>query len=178
LASLEVLTSYFDPSLDADAEFLTDPSTTAIPRSVHPITRPGTVPLPATFREDYVAGIKQLTKDQDTVIRRAAYKLRQELAYRNPSLTPLDAGSISLVAGCGSRVRIESTADIGLQLRIRVLKTSYDQTFSLRAGSGAHPAILPLSLPPGIVVAHFGGREVARLGQREAPCKPGITQDD
>ena len=90
--------------------------------------------------------------------------------------TTLLPGTIALVAGCEGGVTLRSTADIDVELQLRVLGTSFARAKYIRAGSVAKPKQSPLSLPPGTVVATYGGREVARLAERNPPCPAGMPR--
>ena len=179
LAALQVLMRYYDARYAPSVENLT---VTAIGS---PITRVvggppplnGASPLPSTTRQQIADVLAQLSAaDRDSTMRVAALRLRQALAFDDPTNTPLRAGSVSLIAGCGSRVTLRSTADVELELQLRVLGTNFDKVRGIRAGSTMKPRSLLLSLPSGIVVASYGGREVARLTERNAPCAAGMTR--
>ncbi|HJU75617.1 MAG TPA: hypothetical protein VJ717_17870 [Gemmatimonadaceae bacterium] len=72
--------------------------------------------------------------------------------------------------GCGAIVVLKWTTDITISLRVRVLGTDVDNTYTPNATSRQNPKQVSLSLPDGIVVAYFGNREVARLEDRTSGC--------
>jgi hypothetical protein len=114
--------------------------------------------------------------EPDLVVRGAARRLRQSMAFSNPAQTPVAPGSFALVAGCGSRVALRSTADIDLVVQLRVEgKEPFSHDYVISAGT-PKPTDRLLSLPPGVVIASFGGREVARLSERNTPCPNGVTR--
>jgi hypothetical protein len=179
LAALEVLAAYYSPELAASSEYLTsarvgDP----IPGSVHHALSSGAAEtLPDQRRREIATLLALLVQsDPDPVVRGAALRLRQGLAYRDPKNIPVQADVVSLAAGCGPRVTLQSRADISLPLRVRVLGTSYDQTFWLKGLVNGQPSKIPLALPRGTVVAGVGDQELTRLSKRDAPCPPGLTK--
>lgn len=179
LAALRVLTSFYNPALNPSVEFLTSsrPGST-IPRVIHENLGRGAVPLPESRKTEFLSMLAGLSRSEpDDTVRLAALRLRQALAFFDPAHTPVNASTISLLAGCGSRVKLQSSADIALPLRIRVLGASYDQQFVLAAAQDGRSSKLPLGLPKGVVVVSYGGRELARLSDRNAPCPAGMTRD-
>jgi hypothetical protein len=162
LAALQALMRYHDPSFVPSLEYLmaTSPPLSPIARRIGgPEPLDGSAPLPGTTRRDIGELLAQLAaSDDNAMVRRAALRLRQAVAYDDPSATPLRAGSISLAAGCGSRVILGSTADIVVTVRLTIPGTSFDKPFGIGAGSEAKPATRLLSLPAGTVVASYGGR--------------------
>lgn len=171
LAALEVLVSHYKPGLWASRDYLTtsaigDP----IPHVMHQVTRTGSTPLPQSRAADLPTLFAKLSKgDPDPTIRGAAQRLRAAFAHREPSHTPLEPGSVRL-EGCGAIVVLKWTTDITISLRVRVLGTDVDNTYTPNATSRQNPKQVSLSLPDGIVVAYFGNREVARLEDRTSGC--------
>jgi hypothetical protein len=179
LAALQVLMRYYDRRYVLSVDDLSTESIgSPIPRSVGgPPPVYGSSPLAQTTRGTIGTMLSTLaSSDADHAVRHAALRLRQGLAFADPANTPLPEGSITLVAGCGSRVMLRSTADVDLELQLRVLGTSYARAKSISAGSVAKPRQLLLGLPAGTVVATYGGREVARLTERNASCPVGMPR--
>jgi hypothetical protein len=94
----------------------------------------------------------------------------------DPENTLVREGSIALIAGCGRRVTLRSTADIDLPIEVRVLGTDFVYPKGIRAGTETKPTEILLAFPSGVVVATLGGRELARLEERNAPCPPGMPR--
>lgn len=173
LAALEVLVSYYDPRFAASAQYLNEGKIgDPIPmRAFHPPTA-GAEALPMDRANEIHSLLVNLVQDSDGVVRNAALRVRQGLAYVDPEHTPVAQGVITLLAGCGPRVTLRSSADISLPLRVRVLESSYDQVLWLKGLVDGQPSKLLLGLPKGAVVVTVGGNEVARLTRREGPCPP------
>jgi hypothetical protein len=177
LAALQVLAAYYDPKFHALPEWLRtahvgDP----IPMNVHGGGRKGVTPLPESRTAELPALLARLARnDADPTVRHAALLLRQGLAFRNPVNTPVQPGTVSLIAGCGDRVTLRSTENILLGLQVSVLGTSSVHTIWLKGSPEAKPMTTLMSLPAGTVVVTYGGRELARLSERHAPCPPGIV---
>jgi hypothetical protein len=110
--------------------------------------------------------------DGDPIVRGAAERLRQTLAGARITDTPIPPGAVHLVGGCGGRVTVWSTADIGIRVRFHVLGHANTYTQSLRGEWGEGDGRLTFVLPPGTVVITFEGREVARLTDRTSGCNP------
>jgi hypothetical protein len=178
LAALQVLTAYYDPSFFPTAAYLTSAAEgDPIPVRLHRAGRPGAEPLPDSRSAEFLHMLARLSAaDSDPLVRAAARRLRAALAATDPENTPIPGGAVTLTAGCGTRVTLGSTADIGLPIRVQVLESTFDHTYSLRGATRESPVKVLLSLPPGTVVASYGGREVARLVRREAPCPPGVLK--
>lgn len=175
LAALRVLLTYVDPSYAPSLEFLQgEGDGVIIPRTPHPPRVTRGAPLPESRAAELQALIFRVaTTDADGSVRRAARRVRQAFALSDPHDTPLRAGAITLLPKCGSRVALETTADVDLSVQLRVLGTGFVHSYDMRAASTERPARRLLSLPAGTVVATFGGREVARLTTRQVPCAPG-----
>lgn len=182
LAALQVLTAYYQADLRPSLAYLKSPKAkdydfASIARTTHPVVRSAATPLPKSRIVEIPALLARLAHgDPDPVVKGAALHLRQDLAQFDPKNTPVDANKITLKAGCGPRVSLQSTEDIPLDLRVRVLGTSFDRTYTLNKSWDGTPKRLPLALPPGTVVVTYAGREMARLIERNAPCPPGMTR--
>ena len=179
LAALSVLLRYYDNAYaPLDAEFVREPSRVVLSKAMHmPTQRSGAQSLPGDVRARIATGIARIaTTDGDLSFRAVAHRVRQALAYDDPANTQLEPGAISLVAGCGKRVMLRSTADINLPVDVSVLGTKFVNEGGIRAGSKTKPTERLLGLPAGVVVASLGGREVARLSERNAPCPPGMPR--
>jgi hypothetical protein len=179
LAALQVLMRYYNPSYAPSIENLrTAPEWSSVARRVDgPLPIDGSSPLGDSARARIASTLARLgASESDTTVRNAALVLRQTLAFDDPENTPLAPGAITLVAGCGRRVTLRSTADVAVEVVLRVLGTTFETTHGIRAGSQTKPAKILLGLPSGIVVASYGGREVARLEARNAPCPPGVVR--
>jgi len=179
LAALQVLLRYYDPRYAPSTDDLRRMEIGS-PIAVRigggsPIN--GSSPLPADVRSRVAVTLAALaTTDQDAEIQHAARFLRQALAIEDPANTPLPPNAVSLVAGCGTRVSLRSTADVSLPVVVSVLGSNFEHTYSIRAGSSAQPRAILLSLPVGTVTASYGGTEVARLTARNAACPPGVPR--
>jgi len=179
LAALLVLMRYYDPRFAPDMENLAGGADGAsIPMRIHEQRATNAVsPMPETVRQQISELFARLAAaDGDTAVRAGALRLRQVLARWDPSNTPLPPGSISLVAGCGSNVTLRSTADVEVYVQLAVLDTEFEKAYGILAGSAGKPRSLTLSVPAGTVVAIYGGREVARLAERNATCPPGMVR--
>lgn len=182
LAALQVLAAYYRPDLRPSMEYLKSPHDKvyifrSAARATHSAEITGVVPLPRSRKVDIPELLARLAHgDHDPVIKGAALHLRQDLAALDPKNTPVDADRIDLKAGCGPRVTLESTEDIPLQLRVRVLGTPFDRTYALNKSGDGKAKKLPLALPAGTVVVTYTGKEVARLTERNAPCPQGVTR--
>jgi hypothetical protein len=167
LAALRVLTGYYQPGLNPTFEYLTSTNGyvgLSIPFTPHAYGVAGRSPLPTSVRREVPELFARLAaSDADPVIRGAALRLRQGIAFRDPGNTPVGPGAVTLVAGCGPRVTLRSTADVILKLDVRVLGTDFARGFALSAAEGGRPSEMLLALPAGVVTASLGGREVARL---------------
>lgn len=178
VAALQVLMRYYNPGYAPSFAALLskDESRAVATRIDGPQPINGAVALPATTRKQIGAVLAQLSaSDPSSAVQGAARLLRSQLAYDDPENTPVADGMISLVAGCGRRVTLRSTADVGLRIDLTVVGTSFSRTYGIRAGTKMNPAELLLGLPKGAVAASYGGRELARLSERNAPCPPGIV---
>jgi hypothetical protein len=179
LAALQVLMRYYDPRYAPTAEDLRG-MTMGSPVPVRIGGAPpidGTSPLPANTRARVGAKLAALAAtDPDAEVRQAALRLRQALAIEDPANTPLSPNSVSLIAGCGTRVTLRSTADVSLPVRVTVPSSNFEHTYSIRGGSVTKPSDLLLSLTAGTVIASYGGREIARLSERKAVCPPGMPR--
>lgn len=102
-------------------------------------------------------------------------RLRQSVAFRDSANTPVQPGSVSLTAGCGNRVTLSSTENILLGLQLSVLGAWPVHTVWLKGSPEGKPVTILMSPPPGTVVVTYGGRELARLSERHAPCPPGLV---
>lgn len=180
LGALRLLFSYHSPDLLPSRAELVKPRIVGLASESMMTTAPRTrrndsAPVATSVRgevQDIIARIARA--ETDPVVKEAALRLRQDLAHRDPARTPVAQGAISIKAGCGSSVDVESNENILLRLRIEVLETVFDKTLAIAPASGNAPGRLPLSLPEGVVVVSFGGRELARLTDRKAPCPPGV----
>jgi hypothetical protein len=179
-AALSVLLQYYDKSYGAiDAGFLADSgSFKLVPQMTHaPAQFHGAQKLPGDARRMIAEEVAQRAwTDEDETFRRVAHRVRAALARMDPQNTPVREGSIALIAGCGRRVTLRSTADIGLPIEVRVLGTSFVYPKGIRDGTETKPAEILLAFPPGVVVATLGDRELARLEERNAPCPPGMPR--
>jgi hypothetical protein len=177
IAALRVLISYYSSELWPSTSYLNsgtlgDPIPVTTDRDV----QDGSSPLhAASRRETQQALLKLSSNNREKEIAHAATLLRQALAFVDPSNTPVEGNAVVLSAGCGPRVTLKSSADIDLDLRVRVLETNYDQRFVVRGVQKSRNGKLTLALPAGTVVVNFGNKEVARLSNRSAPCPPGLT---
>lgn len=178
LAAMRVLASYYSAELSPSTSYLLsgirgDPIPVVIGRDV----QDGTSPLQSGSRREIQLTLLRLSSgDPRNDISRAALMLRQGLAFIDPLNTPLSEKVVRLSAGCGPRVSLESKADIDLDLRVRVLETDYDQHFLIHGAQQGRSGKLSLALPVGIVVVNFGSKELARLSDRRAPCREGLTR--
>ena len=178
LAALQVLMRYYGPSYAPSIDNLrTAPEWSSVARRVDgPLPIDGTSPLGESARPRIASTLARLAaSESDTTVRKAALVLRQTLAFDDPENTPLVPGAIALVTGCGNRVTLRSTADVAVEVVLRVLGTTFEKTYGIRAGTQTKPTNRLLGLPSGTVVASYGGREVARLDERNAPCPPGVV---
>ena len=175
LAALQVLVRHFNPNYARSSEFLLSAAPgSPIPTQLDgPSAVDGAAPLPADARSQVGRVLAALAiSDPDATVRGAARRLRQSLMYLDPAHTPLAAGTVALVAECSARVTLRSTADIDAEVQLRVVGSQFSKTYGVRAGTAAQPSNLLLSLPKGVVVASYGGNEIARLTKRDAPCLP------
>lgn len=177
LAALQALASYYDPALYPSFAFLTtanvgDPIGRAEPRAAVI----GATTLPPSQRREFGDLLARLARsDADPVVRGAALRLRQSIAFRDPANTYIEPGSVRLIAGCGPRVTVRSTADIGLPLRVRVPASGFDRTLDLVAAKNGRPVEHALALPPGEVVLTYGGQQLSTISGRSIPCPPELT---
>jgi len=185
VAALIVLMRYYDPRYVPRAQDITARRTSTrfasqpiVPMVVDGVMLiNGATPMPGSAPQEVGRVFAQVAaNDRDTPVRRAALALRQTLAYRDPQVTPLEAGAVVLVAGCSQRVTLQSTADIAVALEIRVLDTTFQKIYTIRAGSKSNPAKLSLWLPNGTVIASYANREIVRLSERNAPCPSGMVK--
>lgn len=177
LAVLRVLLRFYDGRYAPSREYLLSTERyRSIPTMAgSPDVVEGIEPLPADARRQIGEVLARLSVGDDNLqIRGAALRLRQALAFRDPANVPLPPGSITLVAGCGDRVTLRSTADIDAPVRLQVLGEAREYGRGIRAGTTEKPSEILFGLPPGTVVAMYGEREVARLEDRNAPCAPGM----
>ncbi len=174
LGALQVLTSYFDATRKVSMRALANPVGEAVAIVADYNPQVGTAVLPVTLPREYLAQLADLAwEDPDPQVRRGALFLRQQFSFRHPADTPLPAGAISLIAGCGSRVTIQSTADVTVPIDLHIGNAAEMRSYALAPASAASPARVMLSLPPGPIVATVGSRTVATLPIRNAPCHPG-----
>lgn len=179
LVALQVLASYFDSTLAPSSEYLRGAALgSPIPRTTGAPHGPGATPLLAGRAAEIVTTVAALAAgDPDPVVRSAALRLRQGFALVAPGTTPLAPGAIQLVAGCGRRVLLRSTADVDLPVEVIVGSGAvYRQTLPLRGAASGRPVERLLGLPPGPVTALVGGHVVAKLSLRNAPCRPDQTR--
>jgi len=179
VAALQSLMRYYDPGYAPSFEALTSHSgeRSVALRIDGPTPTLGSVPLSASTRTRIGEVLAQLMSPrQNSTVRTATGVLRQRLAYDDPAHTPVADGAISLIAGCSDRVTLRSTADVDLEINLEVAGTSFSRKYSIRAGTTAKPTDRLLGLPRGTVIATYGGRELARLSVRNAPCPPGMVR--
>jgi hypothetical protein len=177
LTALQVLASYFQVNLVPSVNNLLDPrdlGPNALPIAMHTSSRDGATPLPSARMSEIPAQLAKLAwGDPDANVRTAALKLRRVLAYQHPDVTPLKPGVITLTAACGTRVVLGSKADVAVPIVLHFGDSkTYTEALKIAPPNGPPSEIL-LSMPPGPVVATVGGHEVARLTDRNTPCKPG-----
>jgi hypothetical protein len=179
LEALQVLTSYFNANYVAGPDYLRggtigDP----IPATAHAPDSFGDVPLPARYAAEFAGDLAVVAREEaDPVVRRAALKLRQAIALEAPHLTPLEKGAIRLRAGCGPRVTLSSSANVTVPIEVRVGDgTGFKRELALVRSVDGTPKSVLLALPRGTVTASVGGRVVARLRWRHAPCAPHETR--
>jgi hypothetical protein len=175
LAALQTVAAYFDPSFAPSLEYLTEGTIgDPIPKVLHRDPVAGAIPLSNERQREVAQLLADIAREEtDSVVKAAALRLRQGIEFINPDLTPITAGSVQLIARCGSQVTLQSTADISLTLRIRVLESTYDYTMMLKGLTKNRASFVTLSLPAGIVAVTHGNSEVARLAKRDVPCPPG-----
>ena len=176
LLALRVLMQYINSHYDVPAEFLSGNfADNSVGRRVDgPVPVDGATPLPTGYRAQIGSVFARLAvSDLDVSVRHGSLMLRQVLARDDPADTPLQANAITLVAGCGSEITLRSVADVDIELELRVLGSTFAKTYGIRAGTTSKPMARTLVVPKGTVVAQFGGREVARLSQRNGKCAPG-----
>jgi len=176
MAALRLMLRYYDPSyVPRESDLLSSVHRVSFrQRTGGAVTAEGRTPLAPDVRSRIATLLATLVStDTDASIRKAALTARQVLAFADPVNTPVPTGAITLIAGCADRVTLRSTADIDLPVRISVLGTPFRNDGGIRAGSGGKPSEILFGLPRGTVVATLGGRELARLSERTAPCAPG-----
>ncbi len=173
LASLSVLSAYYRADLAPSLGWLQsarigDP----IPVSTDAYDGTGVVPLPANRLVEFPRLLYRLAQgDRDSSIAQAALRLRQYLALSDPEHTPVSPNAVRLVAGCRNLLSLESTLDVTIPIRVRVLGTTTEHTYTLNRWVGGPPIKLTLDLPPGAVIASVGdGHELARLADRKGSC--------
>jgi hypothetical protein len=184
LAALRVLYSYYFPDLLPSVEELKRSRVGVMSLGMIQSWRPGwerrsqpTIPLPEERFGQVGALLARLARqDPDPEVQWAAMHLRQDLAFRDPEHTPVRPDAIIVEAGCGAGVNLQSIEDVTLQVRVRVLETTFDHTLSMKGNWGDPTAKWPLFLPPGTVVVTYGSRELARLTERNGPCPPGVSR--
>ncbi|HKP16750.1 MAG TPA: hypothetical protein VJT85_11805 [Gemmatimonadaceae bacterium] len=175
LAALSVLLRYFDGTYAPAEAWLPADTMASVLAQVadSPPQRDGARPLPDDVRARIAKELARITSsDADTIFPRVVRRLRQVLAYADPATTPVTAGTVTLTAGCRGKVTARSTADIALPIEVGVLGTTFVYRGGIARGTAKRPAEIPFSFPPGVVVATLGGREIARLTERDAPCPP------
>ena len=176
LSALQVLASYYSGELTASQRWLTAARVGEdIPRTTLHFDSLTAVPLPASRLSEVATLLARLAlEDPDSTFRQAALRLAQGIAWLHPEQVPVARSAVRLVTGCGSRVDIETTLAIVVALRMRVLGTSYDYTFTPKRWIAGAPDRILMSPPVGTVVVSYGsGQELARLSERNGPCKPG-----
>jgi len=179
LAALQVLAAYFHPQWSPPRSYLTgaqvgDP----VPRMVDDADLPTVAePLPANHRAAIARTFTTLAaSDHDPIVRGAALRLRQAVAFSAPADLPLADGVVRLEARCGPRVLLIVSSDVDLPVVLAVEGSAFRHEYAVRRSAPGHTASLLLALPSGPVVATIGGREVARLTARHAPCGPHDTR--
>lgn len=174
LGALQVLTSYFDETRMVSMRALANPVGADVAIVFDFTPHRGSAPLPAMLPRAYLTQLAHLAwEDPDSQVKRAALFLRQTFSFRHAADTPLAPGAISLVAGCGSRVTVQSTADVTVPIDLHVGNAATIHSYALAPASTAQPVRVMVSLPPGPIVASVTGRTVATLPVRNAPCHPG-----
>jgi hypothetical protein len=168
LAALQVLINYFNPDYVASIDYMLRTNIQTIPtRLGGAAPTQGGTPLPADVRIQVGRLLATISvSDPDASVRRVAHRVRQSLAYADPANTPITAGAITLVAGCGREVFLRSTADIDVNVTLRTADGSFAHVYGVRAGSPQKPGQLDLALPTGTIIAQYDGREVSRLSAR------------
>lgn len=174
VTALQVLASYFEPDREPLVEDLVGSGYVgSIPRAVDGSRRDGAMPLPPGRMSEIPAQLAELAwSDPNPDIRGAALRLRQDIALGHPDITPLKPGVFTLTARCGRSVVLGSKADVVVPVELH-FGNSRQYSYALKAAPNGPPSEILLALPPGPIVATVGGREVARLTDRNAPCKPG-----
>jgi hypothetical protein len=177
IGALQALASYYNLDFSASARWLTTANVgDPIPRAaIAPVDTAGLLPLPTSLIADFPRFLARLANEsRDTTVAHAALRLAQAIAWNDPEHIPVPPSAIQLVAGCGNRVILESTLSIVVPITIRVSGSSYDRTLTPTRWVGGPPNRITLALPLGTVVATYGaGHEIARLNDRNAPCRPG-----
>lgn len=171
--ALQVLARYFDSRLAPSLEFLTQAAVgSTIPTRFDAFSVEGATPLRASARREIGQVLARLgTADADPLVRGAARRLRQSMTSTDPANTPLASGAIALVAACDGRVTLQSTADIGVEVQLRVEGASnFAQAYWIAAGDVGKPAKRLLRLPPGTVTVSYAGIEAARVVDRKGEC--------
>jgi hypothetical protein len=171
--ALQVLARYYDERLAPSLDFLTKTELgSPVPRRFDTFSVAGATPLRASARSEIGQVLARLsTSDPDPVVLGAARRLRQSMANSDPANMPLAPGAIALIADCDSRVTLQSKADIGVQVQLRVEGASpFAHSYWIAGGDAGRPTKRRLRLPPGIVTASYGGIEVARLVDRKGTC--------
>jgi len=173
LASLSVLSTYYRPDLAPSMGWLRsahvgDP----VPAIADGYSTPGAVPLPETRSVDFPALLARLARsDPDSNVAKAALRLRQYMALSDPDHTPIAANAVRLAAGCRNILTLQSTLDVTIPLRVQIVGTKTEHTYTLKRWVSGPPVQLTLDLPPGPVLVTYGnGHELARLTDRKGPC--------
>jgi hypothetical protein len=176
LASLRALLRLYDPSYSLSEDYLlSDAPRSTLPRSTEAAEQTeGSSQLPSDYRLQVGRELARLAgADGDPSMRRAALHIRQALAFSDPVNTPVAAGAVTLLAACRNAVKLRSVADIDLPVQVHVLGTANGYRSGIKAPQSSAPTELLLAFPAGTVVATYGGREIARLNERNGPCTVG-----
>lgn len=176
LSALEVLASYYSAELTAPPRWLTTATVgDPVPATTVRFDSLAAAPLPSSRVNEIPNLVARLAlEDPDSTFRQAALRLAQGIAWRHPEPIPVPANAVRLVAGCGRQFTLETSLAIVVPLRVRVLGTSYDHTFTPKRWIAGAPNRDLMSPPLGTVVVSYGSdHELARLTDRNGPCKPG-----
>ncbi len=176
LSALQVLASYYNGELTVSQRWLTGARVGEdIPRTTLHFDSLTAVPLPASRLSEVAIQLARVAlEDPDSTFRQASLRVAQGIAWLHPEQVPVARSAVRLVTGCGRQFTLETSLAIVVPLRIRVLGTSYDYTFTPKRWVAGAPDRILMSPPNGTVVVSYGSdHELARLSERNGPCKPG-----